>query len=119
MQELRRVLKDGGIAIVSYRNRYNELLLGPPKLIGSLLQKPINWLRRKERAAPGIGSALQPASVRGSAKGNGLRLLHQEPIGFGALRLNGKVLSGGRLAHRFNRLPHGAVRRGPLAAAQR
>jgi len=119
MQELRRVLKDGGVAIVSYRNRYNELLLDPPKLIGFLLQKPLHWLRRKGRAAPGIGSALKPASVRGSAKTNGLRLLHQEPIGFGALRFNGKVLSDGRLAHRFNRLLNGVFRLFPMASAHR
>lgn len=119
MQELRRVLKDDGIAIVSYRNRYNELLLDPPKLIGAMVQKPLRWLRRKGRAAPEIGRALNPASVLHSAKASGLHLLARQPIGFGAIRLNGRVLSDGRLAHRFNRFLSGLFRLLPIASLHR
>lgn len=119
MQEVRRVLKDDGIAIVSYRNRYNELLLDPLRLIGSIVQKPLHWLRRKQSAAPGIGSALNPGAVLRSAKSNGLYLLNQQPIGFGAVRLNGKVLSDGRLAHRFNRFLSGVFRFLPIPRLHR
>lgn len=119
MEELRRVLKKDGIAIVSYRNRYNELLLDPPKLIGSIVQKPLHWLRRKERGAPEIGRALHPGSVLRSVKASGLQVQARQPIGFGAIRLNGKVLSDGRLAHKFNGLLAGLFRLLPIASVRR
>ena len=119
MQELRRVLRSDGIAIVSYRNRYNELLLDLPKLIGTMVQKPLRWLRRKDRVGPEIGSALNPALVLRSAKASGLHLLDRQPIGFGAIRLNGRVLSDGRLAHKFNRFLNGVFRFLPIASLHR
>ncbi|MDQ2076204.1 class I SAM-dependent methyltransferase [Marinimicrobium sp. ABcell2] len=119
MRELKRVLKDGGVAIVSYRNRYNEMLLDPPKLVSSALKKPVRWLRSKDRETTAIGSALDPASVLRSAKDSGLHLVHRQPIGFGAIRLNGKVVSDGRLAHAYNRFLDGLFRVIPIRALHR
>jgi ubiquinone/menaquinone biosynthesis C-methylase UbiE len=119
MKELQRVLKDDGVAIVSYRNRYNELLLDPPKLISWVLKKPARWLRNKGRRTTEIGSTLTPREVLRSAGSSGLRLLERQPIGFGAIRLNGKVVSDGRLAHAYNRCLDGLFRLVPIRPLHR
>lgn len=97
LQEIERILKPGGIALVSYRNSFNEIFMDP-----------VAWLTYPFRSKPEkiIGRSLPRAEVLDALTLTHLQLVDEFQTGFGAIRLNKKVISDGRLAKKITDLLH-------------
>ncbi len=101
IQELYRIIKPGGQVIVSYRNKYNDVLLDPVILIKFLITLPFKIIKSNEKK---IGRSIPRAEVYSSIKKSAFKIKHEEQIGFGNLRLNGKIISDGNLAIKINKV---------------
>jgi len=94
LREIQRVLKPGGRAIVTYRNYYNQFFLDP---VYALI-RGIKKLLGKGRVEKQIGRSIPRSEVLESLHKTQLQLIDEHQIGFGAIRLNGKVIADGRAA---------------------
>lgn len=94
LNEIERVLVPGGFAIVTYRNLYNAYFMDPLYF----LTQSIKRLVSKHASAKTIGRAIPRRELIADLAKTRLHLADEYQIGFGALRLNGKVISNGRLA---------------------
>jgi ubiquinone/menaquinone biosynthesis C-methylase UbiE len=97
MKEIERILKPGGIALVSYRNAFNEIFMDP-----------VAWVAHPFRAKQEkvIGRALSRSEVLQALATSRLQLIDEFQTGFGALRWNKKVISDGRLAKKVTNILH-------------
>lgn len=95
-----RVLKPGGICILSYRNVLNESLLDPIYGVRKL------WLKANNRLPKKIGRSLSKEEVYQPISRQPVDIIDTFQTGFGNIRINGKVISDGRLAINWNRSLH-------------
>lgn len=101
LSEIERILKPGGVALVSYRNAFNEIVMDP-----------VAWLTQPFRSTPEkiIGRALPRSEVLQALASTRLELIDEFQTGFGAIRWNKKVISDGRLAKKMTDFLHGFLR---------
>ena len=107
MHELYRLLKPGGKAIVSYRNKYNSILLDPIQLVKYVTTLPFNFFKPENKE---IGRSISRNEILACIKNQPFSIVEEEQIGFGNIRLNGKILSGGKLAIKSNEILHKCLR---------
>ncbi|MDH5731381.1 MAG: class I SAM-dependent methyltransferase, partial [Gammaproteobacteria bacterium] len=99
LDELHRVLKPGGVTIVSYRNKYNTICMDPVKLIKHVLTLPFTFFKPEKKV---IGRSIPRSEVIADIKNHPFVILKEKPIGFGKLRFAGKVVSDRKLAVKVN-----------------
>lgn len=93
LREVRRVLKPGGVMIVSFRNKFAPLLLDPVSALKFLVKACLG----RSRAQPyKIGRFMDHREVTREAAAAGFSLRAFKGIGIGPLRLNGARLLGER-----------------------
>lgn len=97
--EIYRLLKPGGKVIVSYRNKYNDILLDPIQLIKYIFSLPFT-LHRPEKKE--IGRSIPRSEVLGFIRNHPFEVITEHQIGFGKIKLNGKTISDGKTAIKFN-----------------
>ncbi len=99
IQELYRITKPGGKVIVSYRNKYNDIILDPILFIKYLITRPFRMIKSEEKK---IGRSIPRTEVLASIRKCSFNIEHEEQIGFGNLRFNGTIISDGNLAIKIN-----------------
>lgn len=93
IQEIHRILKPGGTAIITYRNEKNLMVsdpVGPFRSAGKRLMRMLGLSHARFR----IGNYMQYSEVVRVVKRNGLTLEAFKGIGIGPLRFNRKPLLG-------------------------
>ena len=105
LNEIYRVLDPCGIAVISYRNLYNTILYDPIRLIKYIFTSAIG-LSYKSNKKPSmeIGRSLKPREVKRSITDSCFRVAGEVHISLGTIRINGKVISDGRLAVQADKL---------------
>jgi SAM-dependent methyltransferase len=91
IREIRRILKPGGTAIVSYRNENNLMVsdpVGPVKYLGRKTLESVGHAPREFR----IGNHMSHGEVGRTLQRNGLTLEAFKGIGLGPLRFNRRPL---------------------------
>ncbi len=106
LQEIYRLLKPGGQVIVSYRNKYNPILLDPVKLFIYLILLPFGFFRSEKKV---IGRSISRREVLACIKKLPFCIVREEQIGFGKIQLNGKSISDGKLAIKANDIIHNVL----------
>lgn len=101
MKEIERILKPDGIALVSYRNLFNEIFMDPVAWFMHPFRPP------QEKV---IGRALLRSEVLQALATTRLELIDEFQTGFGAVRWNKKVISDGRLAKKITNFLHKVFR---------
>ena len=107
LREIYRVLKPGGIAIVTYRNALNDLFMDPVALIKHIITFPFRIGKAPRKT---IGRSIPRKEVLENIYKTDFTLLTEHQIGFGSIRFNRKVIIDGKLAIRINNLLHGVLK---------
>lgn len=103
LHEISRILKTDGYAVITYRNYYNDVFMDPVVLLKTLLGF---FIGRHAQSDKKIGRSIPRSEVLANITKTNLHIVDETQIGFGSLRFNGKVISDGKLATRFNRFLH-------------
>jgi len=114
LREIRRLLRPGGTAIISFRNRLNLLLSDPVALVKHLVRRA---LRARQEEAFKIGRFLDFRIVRSRIEALGLRFVKLEGIGFGPFCFAGRPLFSERTSIRISRALTRVLSRLQLRAA--
>lgn len=89
LREIRRVLRPGGLMIVSFRNRFNPLLLDPVRGLKAALRALLGRARPEPFR---IGHFMDHREVTRNIGASGFALRDFHGIGIGPLRINGRAL---------------------------
>jgi len=89
INEINRILKPSGIAIITFRNHYNHILSDPVVFLKYLVKK---ILMRKVESYSGVGRFLKAREVKRDIRKHELKLVQEVGIGFGPFCLNYKKL---------------------------
>ncbi len=101
LAEIRRILKPGGTAIVTYRNEKNLVVSDP---LGPFRHLAKAMLRAGGRRRPfRIGDHMRYAEVRDALGQGGLAIEHFAGLGFGPPRFNGRPFLGEKSALALHR----------------
>ena len=100
LEEIRRLLKPGGIALVSFRNKHNPVLSDPVRLAKTIIKALIGRLKPEPYK---IGRFMDHREVRAKFADCGFEYRDFIGIGFGPFRLNGRKLFGERTSIRISR----------------
>lgn len=101
LQEMRRVLRPDGIAIISYRNALNDAFMDPAQWPKSIFRAIFKSSVPSKKV---IGRSIPRAEVMEEIDSVGFQFIAEQQMGFGTLRFNKKVVSDGSLAIKVNRL---------------
>lgn len=102
IKEIRRVLRPGGTAIITYRNRSNLTVsdpVGPFRYLAGRLRRLFGGGPKQFQ----IGRYMNIAEVRDAIRNGGLTIVAFEGIGFGPLRFNQKPLTSHEGAIKLDR----------------
>ncbi|MFV0257033.1 MAG: class I SAM-dependent methyltransferase [Acidimicrobiales bacterium] len=100
LAEIHRVLRPGGLLVVSYRSRYGRIAFDPDRLVrhlGHLADRTAG--ARAERGERAAGAYLRPGRIDPTIEANGFRIDDRHGIGFGPLRFRGREVLGDRANH--------------------
>jgi len=100
LREIHRILRPAGVAIISFRNRFNPLFSDPVVALKYLARRVVSGDPGVKRA---IGQFLDPRDVRRAIDTAGLHIEHLEGIGLGPFRLARRPLLSERRAIRLSR----------------
>jgi ubiquinone/menaquinone biosynthesis C-methylase UbiE len=102
IREIRRILKPGGTAIVTYRNEKNLVVSDPVGPFRYAAKKTLRALGLASRTFR-IGHYMSFKEVRRALQRNGLTVEAFEGIGFGPLRLNNRPLLSEKTSLKIHR----------------
>jgi len=100
LKEIYRILKPGGTLILSYRNKFNSIILDPINFIKNILKLPFKMFILENKA---IGRSLTRKEVLDNIDNIGLTIRVEKQIGFGNVAINNIVISDGNLAIKINK----------------
>lgn len=120
LAEIQRLLKPGGLLVLSFRNTFNPLLWDPVALARRGLRWLLTPLLGKRQAPPfEIGRFLDHREVSAQLAAQGFIYQRDYGIGFGPLRLAGRNLQKPRHAIRFSHGVEALLRRQGWDIAER
>ncbi len=102
IREIRRILKPGGTAIITYRNEKNLMVsdpVGPLRYVAKKALTSLGLAARRFR----IGHYMSFKEVRGALEKNGLTVETFTGIGFGPLRFNNRPLLSEKTSLKIHR----------------
>jgi len=102
VKEIRRILRPGGTAVITYRNEKNLMVSDPVGPFRYLVKRLLRRLGL-QRGGFRIGNHMSYAEVRRVIEQNGLTLERFEGIGFGPIRVNHKRLFSESTSIRIHR----------------
>lgn len=103
LSEQYRILKPGGICILSYRNKYNDYLMDPLHGLAHLFS---SIFKSKASRVKSIGRSIPRSEILGHLSSQKFNIDAEFQTGFGNLRVNGKKISDGKLAITINNIVH-------------
>lgn len=92
LKELYRIIKPGGRLIISFRNKYNPVLLDPVVFLKTF----IKWVIGKLKVDNSVGRFLDHKVVVRDIEREGFQYLTHTSIGIGPIRWNGKPVFSSR-----------------------
>ncbi|MFV0526921.1 MAG: class I SAM-dependent methyltransferase [Acidimicrobiales bacterium] len=105
LAEIHRILRPGGLLVISYRNRWGRLAFDPDRLARHAGHMVRGSARdRADRAERGAGAFLRPGRIDRLIEAHGFRLDGRHGIGFGPVRFRGRAVLGDRANQRADRV---------------
>lgn len=92
-REIHRILRPGGLALISFRNRFNPICSDPAAAAAYLVKAIVPG---QPTATRRIGQTIDPREVGSEVAGAGLHTEHVEGIGLGPLRFRRRTLMSER-----------------------
>lgn len=100
LKEIRRVLKPGGHALVSFRNRFNPVLWDPVRFAKRAVAHAVGRARPQPYT---IGRLMDHRDVQARMAEQGFEVRAHYGIGYGPIRLNGRPLFAEATSMRISR----------------
>ena len=91
LAEIRRILKPGGLLVISFRNKFNPVMSDPVALGKRVLKR---MLGRRDAEQYSIGQFLDHRAFLDKVRPFDYRLMEFRGMGFGPFRLGGRSLFG-------------------------
>lgn len=99
LAEIQRLLRPGGHAIISFRNRFNPILSDPVRLARHVVKSLTGQLKPEPYT---IGRFMDPREFRASLARHGLRVRDFHGLGYGPFRISGHRVLSERMSIRMN-----------------
>ena len=99
LAETQRLLKPGGHAIISFRNRFNPILSDPVRLARHVVKSLTGQLKPEPYT---IGRFMDPREFRDMLVAHGLRIRDFHGIGYGPFRISGRRVFSERMSIQMN-----------------